>query len=129
LNRKLLSVVASIAVVTAIASPGFATDRTPQRIERVDVTNLADGFRTSKMVGAPGVNDGNQTIGKIADLRVGRSDRVLYAILSVGGFLRVGGKLIAVPHQSLQIANNNLVLPGANKEELKALPEFKYSTR
>ena len=81
------------------------------------------------MVGAPGVNDGNQTIGKIADLRVGRSDRVLYAILSVGGFLRVGGKLIAVPHQSLQIANNNLVLPGANKEELKALPEFKYSTR
>ncbi len=122
-------ILASGAMVAALAAPVFAADLTPQPVSRVDVTALADGYRVSKIIGAPVVNDNHDTIGKIDDLLVARQDRVLYAVLSVGGFLGVGSKLVAVPYQSLQISDKDLVLPGGSKDALKALPEFKYATR
>lgn len=122
----------SALCITAIASvlagmPCLAADLSPQPVERVDVTALADGYRSSKIVGSTVANDSNQNIGKIDDLLVGRNDRVLYAIISVGGFLGVGGKLVAVPYQSLQIASDKLILPGGSRDALKSLPEFKYA--
>jgi hypothetical protein len=48
--------------------------------------------------------------------------------LQVGGFLGIGSRLVAVPYQALQIseAPTKILLPGASKEALKNLPEFKY---
>ena len=128
MNRKFMSIATSVALIAGIVTPSFAADLTPQPVSQVNVTQLADGFRSSKLVGAPVVNEANQSIGKIDDLLVGRSDKVLYAVLSVGGFLGVGSKLVAVPYASLQIGAKDVVLPGGNKEQLKALPEFKYAT-
>ena len=128
MNRKFMSIATSVALIAGIVTPSFAADLTPQPVSQVNVTQLADGFRSSKLVGAPVVNDTNQSIGKIDDLLVGRSDKVLYAVLSVGGFLGVGSKLVAVPYASLQIGAKDVVLPGGNKDQLKALPEFKYAT-
>lgn len=128
MNRKIMSIATSVALIAASAAPSFAADLTPQPVSQVNVTTLADGFRSSKLVGAPVMNDANQSIGKIDDLLVGRSDKVLYAVLSVGGFLGVGSKLVAVPYASLQIGAKDVILPGGNKDQLKALPEFKYAT-
>jgi PRC-barrel domain len=54
----------------------------------VDVHAVADGYRTSKLIGRPVVNDQNEKIGTIEDIIIGR-DRVLFAVLQVGGFLQV----------------------------------------
>jgi hypothetical protein len=53
---------------------------------------------------------------------------VLFAIIQVGGFLGLGSRLIAVPYTSLQISDDGrrIVLPGATKQRLEQLPEFKY---
>src|ERR1700681_4471373 len=51
---------------------------------RVDVTKLATGFRSSKVVGSAVVNDANETVGKIDDLLVAPDGRALFAIVSVG---------------------------------------------
>src|SRR5579883_347602 len=118
---------ASVIVGALGCMSGLAADLTPQPVDRVDVTALADGYRASKIVGATVANDSNQNIGKIDDLLVGRNDQVLYAIISVGSFLGVGGKLVAVPYRSLKIATDKLVLPGASRDALKGLPEFKYA--
>lgn len=128
MRGTILTAVAGLALI-ASAAPSLAADLTPQQINRVDVTALADGYRASKIVGAPVVNDANETIGKIDDLLVSRNDKVLYSVISVGGFLGVGSKLVAVPYQSLTITDKSLALPGGSKETLKALPEFKYSTK
>jgi hypothetical protein len=55
-------------------------------------------------------------------------DRVLFAIIQVGGFLGLGSRLIAVPYTSLQISDDGrrIVLPGATKQQLEQLQEFKY---
>ncbi|HTJ65433.1 MAG TPA: PRC-barrel domain-containing protein [Alphaproteobacteria bacterium] len=128
MNRTLLSMATAMALVAGVAAPSFAADLKPQPMSKVDVTTLADGFRSSKMIGSGVTNDQQETIGKVDDLLVGRSDKVLYAVISVGGFLGVGSKLVAVPYDALQIGKSSLVLPNGTKEELKNLPEFKYAS-
>src|SRR5512132_1527558 len=93
----------------------------------VDVTTVAKGYRTSKLTGSNVVNDHDEKIGTIDDIIIGR-DRVLFAVLQVGGFLGLGGRLVAVPYQSLVLDDpgGKIVLPGASRDEIKKLPEFTY---
>ena len=93
----------------------------------VDVHAVANGYRASKLIGSSVVNDQNEKIGTIEDIIIGR-DRVLFAVLQVGGFLHLGGHMVAVPYQSLVLDEPGKVkLPGATQEALKNLPEFKYA--
>jgi hypothetical protein len=46
---------------------------------------------------------------------------------SVGGFLGVGTKYVVVRLSSLHMQDNKVVLPGATKDALTALPEFRYN--
>jgi hypothetical protein len=95
---------------------------------KVDPTSLATGYRTSKVVGSTVVNEANQTVGTIDDLIVTPGDKVPFAVLSVGGFLGMGTKYVVVPFSSLQVKDKQMMLPGATKDSLKALPDFKYNT-
>jgi len=126
--RKLL---ASAAVMTLLCGiPSVAADLTPQPVVplTVETSNLQNAFRASEIIGAEVVNDADEKVGRIDDLLINRSDFVPYAILSVGGFLGLGDKHVAVPYKAMHIVDNKLVLPGATKDALKDLPEFKYMT-
>jgi hypothetical protein len=52
----------------------------------------------------------------------------LVAILQVGGFLGLGGHLIATPYENLNISNDGrkITLAGTSKETLGKLPELEY---
>jgi PRC-barrel domain len=120
----------SVAVLgTALISGTLRAQGTPQSIteRRIDVVQLATGYRASRINGSPVYNRSNDKIGTIDDLIVSPTDRIPYVILSVGGFLGMGTHLVAIPFGSLQIANKQLRLPDATRESLKALPEFKYA--
>lgn len=93
----------------------------------VNVTTVAEGYRVSKLIGTDVLNDKNEAIGSIDDIIIGK-DRVLFAILQVGGFLGIGGRLVAVSYENLVLddAGKTIILPGASKDELKKLPEFQY---
>ena len=101
----------------------------PQSVEitKVDVQKVAAGYRASKVVGSSVANDANQTIGKIDDLLVTRDGKEPYAVLSVGGFLGMGTRLVVIRYDSLKFADNKIVLPGGTKDGLKMLPAFQYS--
>lgn len=127
------------ALAQTTTTPSGTTERAPAvqqkraaaadaTIVRVDVARVALGHRASKLVGATVVNSADESIGKIDDLVVNPQDKVTYAIVSVGGFLGVGNKLVAVPFSSLSaVKEDRLMLSGATKEALKGLPEFKYA--
>jgi hypothetical protein len=123
-SRWLVVLVAGAAIAGAL-SPRVATADVALVV--VDVVAVAEGYRFSKLKGTKVVNPSNDELGELDDLIVGK-DRVLFAIVEVGGFLGLGSHLIAVPYTSLQISNGGkrIVLPGATKESIKALPEFKY---
>ena len=120
--------VAATLVFAALGSPTFAQGA-PQTVSltRVDVTVLATGYRTSKVVGSTVVNEMGETVGTIDDLIVTPADRVPFAVLSVGGFLGVGTKYVVIPASALQVQDKQIVVSGATKDSLKALPEFIYA--
>lgn len=97
------------------------------QLVKVDVSVVGKGYRAGKLIGASVTNDKNENIGKVDDIIID-NNRVMYAVVQVGGFLGVGSRLIAVPYDSLKIddAGKKVVLPGASKDELKKLAEFKY---
>jgi len=98
-------------------------------ITKVDVQRVAAGYRASKVIGSSVANDANETIGKIDDLLVSPDGKQPYAVLSVGGFLGMGTRLVVVPYDTLKFAEKKVTLPGGTKESLKMLPEFKYATQ
>jgi hypothetical protein len=96
-------------------------------ITKVDVQKVAAGYRASKVIGSSVVNDANETIGKIDDLLVTRDGKEPYLVLSVGGFLGMGTRMVVIRYDSLKFADNKIVLPGGTKDGLKMLPAFQYS--
>ena len=91
-------------------------------------SNLSWKSNSQAFIGTSVVNDANETIGKIDDLLVSPDGKQPYAVLSIGGFLGMGTRLVVVPYDMLKFAENKVLLPGGTKEGLKMLPEFKYAT-
>ena len=127
MKRSMPIMLGAAVIMAALGGPALSQG-TPQTaaIMKVDPQTVATGYRTSKVVGSTVVNEANETVGKIDDLIVTPSEKVPFAVLSVGGFLGVGTKYVVVPYSSLQVHDKKMILPGATKDSLKALPEFRY---
>jgi sporulation protein YlmC with PRC-barrel domain len=96
---------------------------------KVDLAVVGQGYRMSKLIGSNVINDKNEKIGTVDDVVADKDKkRLSFAVLSVGGFLGLGKRLVAVPYDSLVIddAGEKITLPGATKDELKKLSEFNY---
>lgn len=87
---------------------------------------LTTGWRASKLLHATVYNDQNQKIGKIDDFVVSPDGALTVAVVDVGGFLGVGAHKVAIPVKQFGEVAPKVVLKGATKEALKALPQFKY---
>ena len=83
-------------------------------------------LRVFRVLGATVLNEANEKVGTIDDLIVTPNDKVPYAVLSIGGFLGVGTRLVVVPYDTLKAGDKIMVLPGATRDSLKTLPEFNY---
>jgi sporulation protein YlmC with PRC-barrel domain len=83
--------------------------------------------RKEKHLGKAVYNDSNQKIGTVEDLIISPDRSISFAIIGVGGFLGVGKHDVAIPMKNLKEEQNKLIIPGATKETLKALPEFQYA--
>jgi sporulation protein YlmC with PRC-barrel domain len=120
----------AIALASGIVlTAGPARPQTGVALVKVDLSVVAQGWRISKVIGSSVINDKNERIGTIDDVIADKDKKQLsFAVLQVGGFLAVGGRLVAVPFDSLVIDDKErkVTLPGATKDELKKLSEFNY---
>jgi sporulation protein YlmC with PRC-barrel domain len=99
---------------------------------RIDITRVAAGMRADKVIGAQVYNSANESIGTIDDLIIEPNDRVVYAIVSVGGFLGVGDRLVAVPFERVSFQREDdkdvrMILADSTKAQLEAMPQFRYA--
>jgi sporulation protein YlmC with PRC-barrel domain len=67
------------------------------------LTKTHDDWRASELVGATVYNDQGDSIGTVNDLLIASDGTVANAILSVGGFLGIGTKLVQVPFKNLKL--------------------------
>jgi hypothetical protein len=121
---------AAASLAATLSGPARA-QLTPQTVTlmKVDPSTLATGYRSSKIVGSTVVNDADETVGTVDDLIITPTGQAPYVIISVGGFLGMGTKYVALPFTALKMTvNKKITLPGGTKDALKALPEFKYNT-
>ena len=89
---------------------------------------VATGYRATKLIGSKIQNDKGQLVGTVNDLIIAGNGKVTLAILAVGGFVGIGAKFVAVPTQLFKPGEGGkIVLPGATKDELSKMPEFKYA--
>jgi sporulation protein YlmC with PRC-barrel domain len=116
------------ALALALAT-GPALPQAGVQLIKVDLSVVAKGYRVSKLIGSSVINDKNEKIGTVDDVIADKDKKQLnFAVLQVGGFLGVGGHLVAVPYDSLVIddTGQKITLPGASKDELKKLSQFNY---
>jgi sporulation protein YlmC with PRC-barrel domain len=94
----------------------------------VDSARLRDGRRASKVIGSTVYNESNESIGEVDDIIVSPGTGQPVAVISVGGFLGIGARLVAIPYERLQYnaERERWTLQGATKDSLQALPAYDY---
>ena len=115
MNRSYIRVMAFLAFCAVTGSA--AAQGVPQTVDiaRVNVQKIPAGFRASKIIGTSVLDDANENIGKVDDLLVLQGGPA-FAVLSVGGFLGLDSRYVAVPYDSLVFNDNKILLHGSTKE-------------
>lgn len=80
-----------------------------------------------KILGKAVYNDKNEKIGTVDDLIITPDKSVSYAIIGAGGFLGMGKHDVAIPVNQFKEDKGRIVLAGATKDALKAMPKFVYA--
>jgi len=114
------------------ATPG-TTATVPRELTSVTTAgNAAVTYRprASQLIGSNVYNDRDESIGEVEDLVLSPSGDRPMAVIQVGGFLGIGGRLVSMPLSELgwNPQRERITLPGATKEQLQARPVFTYET-
>jgi sporulation protein YlmC with PRC-barrel domain len=123
----------SIALLLAAAATGVSAQTAGATRLGVTVIELADVIKgwsaQRQLLGQSVYNERDEKIGRIEDLIITRDRVVPYAIVGAGGFLGIGAHDVAIPTAQFQMTGDRLVLPGATKELVRAMPPFVYATK
>jgi sporulation protein YlmC with PRC-barrel domain len=96
-------------------------------ISVTEATQVALGWSVKKSIlGKTLVNEAGEKIGKIEDLIISPDRSVSYLIVGAGGFIGMGRHNVAIPVSQIQETGGKIVMPGATKAVVAALPEFRY---
>jgi len=132
MERKIFTAVAAASFLLAGATASIGQQVVGSTQLGVAVTELRAGttrWRDKRQVlGKTAYNDNAAGIGKVDDIIVAPDKAVSYAIIGAGGFLGVGRHDVAIPVGQLkQQGDGKLVLAGATKDALKAMPPLEYA--
>ena len=116
-----------------------ATDR-PPATDRPNVAattstgdfNAAGEMSGNALIGATVRNEKREAVGKIEDVYVDNSGAIKTIVVSVGGFLGVGSKDVAVKWSDLKFSRDDksiVIMTSWTKDSLKAMPDYKYERR
>src|ERR1700728_1965219 len=128
--KKTVLIAASLAL---LASPAFAQDSKTVGTAPADAkcsTVSKDEMFSSKLKRLNVYNQKDESVGEITDLAI-KNHEIDALILSVGGFLGMGERYVAVSPSSVNVrydSKNDKWLASMNttKDALKDAPEFKY---
>ncbi|KZD23846.1 PRC-barrel domain-containing protein [Tardiphaga robiniae] len=127
--KKLALITASLALLATpvLAQSAVTTGAAPAEAKFSTVSK--EEMFSSKLKGLNITNQKDETIGEISDLAI-KNNQVDALILSVGGFLGMGERYVAVSPASVKVSLNKdnkwVATMNTTKDALKAAPEFKY---
>ena len=125
---------AALTAVGALCIAGSATAQVAGGTTTVDTsvtesTKLAMGWSVKKtLLGKSIYNDAGEKVGKVEDLIISPDKNLTYVIVGAGGFIGIGRHDVAIPVTQIQDKAGKLVMAGATKDMIKAMPKFTYTT-
>jgi hypothetical protein len=133
-RHSLIIAAALFALVPALAQdkPEVAPQPSEMRATAAYPTRQDAGqWLGLNLIGAKVVSASSDSVGKIANLVVNENGAVEAVVITVGGFLGIGGKDVAVTYDSLNIVRNRKgdgidhVVIAATKADLRQAAKFK----
>ncbi|HSH99594.1 MAG TPA: PRC-barrel domain-containing protein [Reyranella sp.] len=128
---------------TAPAPARTATDSRPATEPRTTATaapptestgdfNVHGDVSANAFIGAKIRNDNKDTVGAVQDLYLDASGAIKTVVVSVGGFLGVGAKDVAVKWSDLKQSRDGkslILMTSLSKDDLKAMPDYTTAER
>ena len=128
----------ALALATGLTGAGFAATPADTNAKApadavVPMTSLPrHQSLISSYLKAKVYDEGNYKVGEIKDMLVDRNGRINAVLLSVGGFLGVGEKDVALPLDSLKLNEREgryWLSVDVTKQALRGAPAFVYDQR
>ncbi len=109
--------------------PSTDQDRDRDAMRTGDKLKSDTLIKGKNVIGAKVVNKANESLGKIDDVLIEtRNGYAVYGVLTHGGVLGIGDKLVAIPWNALQVLPTSdgdaTVVLDMTKDRLKAAPNF-----
>jgi sporulation protein YlmC with PRC-barrel domain len=104
-----------------------AEDAPPAGMEFLQVQEDAQYLADREVIGKDVVNEMDEKVGSIADLVMDQDQRLVGVVLSVGGFLGIGEKWVAVPVEQIDFPTADQparLLASVTEDQLKNAPDF-----
>ena len=126
-------VIAAFLTCGAIGAHGQTAQPKPNRQPRrpsarfPPATSTSARLAASALIGAKVRNDNKETVGKIDDIYLDKDGNIKTVVMSVGGFLGVGSKAVAVKWSDIKFSRDDtsVVLTTAlTKDALTAMPDY-----
>ena len=123
--RRYSMILAVVMVAFTAAAPALAQNEAPSSAAYMTADH---NMRSSKLIGLPVYNDHGEKIGVIDDIMLPAMGGEVTAVVSVGGFLGIGAKLVKIPLSHVQFTGNKPMMMGdGSKTALMAMPYYTYS--
>lgn len=116
-----------LGVAHAQTPPGAPASPPPAGTAGATSARL-QGADAQKLLGRAITNAQNEKIGEIKSIHLDRNGVVDAVIVSVGGFLGIGDREVALAWKDLQVsANGEKVSTSLTRDQLQALPAYRYA--
>jgi hypothetical protein len=139
LKPILLATVMSFAAVGAFAqtttprpSPSSSAPSAAPATESTGDFNAKGDMAAGSLIGTKVRNADNESIGKIGEIYLDKDAKVTTVVVSVGGFLGVGSKDVAIKWSDLTFGKDGksvVLTTSLSKDDLKALPDYTKTER
>ena len=132
-ERVYLGVFVAVVTLAFLLLPAFPAEAqggketAPQTGgQQQGMVSLQEGFRANRIIDETVRNAQGEELGEVDDLIMARNGKIRKVVLSVGGFLEIGERLVALPFKSLQINEKDVIVYNVSKEQLEKHPAFNY---
>jgi sporulation protein YlmC with PRC-barrel domain len=129
MKNRFAVTLATVAVIAGAATAqAQVAGSTQLAVATLQVREVAFGWSARKQIlDHAVVNENGEVVGRIKDLIVAPDGSVSHAIVGAGGFLGVRRHDVAVAVSLFEVSEDTVVLRGATRDAIKALPAFDYA--
>lgn len=127
------SIFFALTIILLIKSGNAAAQvagETTLGVQVEEMKEVALGWSAKKdFLGKTVYNEKNEKVGKVDDIIIAPDKKISYLIIGAGGFVGLAKHEVAIPASQIKEEGQKIVLPGATKEIVKKMPEFKYAKK